>query len=74
LYLRPLPQGHGLFLPILGCVLWKGLEVPQQLGLLQHDSLSFKIYYLDGFEVAKLSIYYLMKHGCNYCNKFVLSI
>jgi len=74
LYLRPLPQGHGLFLPTLGCVLWKGLEVPQQLELSQHDSLSDKISYLDGFRLANLIIYYLMQHGCNYRNKFVLSI
>ena len=59
MYLRPLPQGHGLFLPTLGCVLWKGLEVPQQLELSQHDSLSDKIYYLDGFRLANLSIYFL---------------
>jgi len=58
LYFRPLPQGHGLFLPTLGCVLWKGLEVPQQLELSQHDSLSDKISYLDGFRVANLSNYY----------------
>jgi len=40
LNLRPLPQGQGLFLPILGIVLVYGFEEPQQLELLQQDLFS----------------------------------